>query len=117
MIENWNGNLNKKNKIGALFMDLSNAFDTLDHSLIIVKLEAYGFDCLSLTFIKIHLTNRKQICKVGNRFSIWRAITARVSQGLILGPLIFNIFTNELFQLAQNPYIDNKSQFSCEKSI
>ena len=42
MIENWKSNLNKENKIGAIFMDLAKAFGTLDHSLLIAKLEAYG---------------------------------------------------------------------------
>ena len=68
--ENWKSNLNKGNKIGAMFMDLSKAFDILDHSLLIAKLEAYGFDSLSLKFMKNYLTNRNQRCKVGNCFSI-----------------------------------------------
>ena len=59
MIESWKSNLNKGNKIGAIFMDLSKAFDTLDHSLLIAKLEAYGFDSLSLELMKSYLTNRK----------------------------------------------------------
>ena len=48
MIENWKSNLNKGNKIGAIFMHLSIAFDALDQSLLIAKLEAYGFDSLYL---------------------------------------------------------------------
>ena len=51
MIENWENNLNKRNKI-AIFMDLAKAFDTQDHSELIAKLEAYGFDSLSLEFMK-----------------------------------------------------------------
>ena len=72
MIENWKSSVNKRNKVGAIFMDLSHAFDTLDHSLLIAKLEAYGFDSLSLEFLKNYLINRKQRCKVGNHFSIWK---------------------------------------------
>ena len=70
MFGNWTSNLNKRNKIGAVFMDLSKAFDTLNHSVLIAKLEEYGFDILSLEFMKNYLTNRKQRCKVGNWFSI-----------------------------------------------
>ena len=53
MIENWKSNLNKGNKNGATFMDLSKAFDTLDHSLLIAKIEACGFDSLSLELMKL----------------------------------------------------------------
>ena len=61
IIENWKSNLNKGNKIGAIFMDLSKAFDTLDHSLLIAKLEAYGFDSLSLEFMKNYLTENRDV--------------------------------------------------------
>ena len=56
MIENWKSNLNKRNKIRAIFMDLSKDFNTLDHSILIAKLEAYGFDSLSFEFMKNYLT-------------------------------------------------------------
>ena len=52
MIENWKRNLNKGNEIGIVFMDLCKAFDTLDHTLLLAKLEAYGFASLSLEYMK-----------------------------------------------------------------
>ena len=55
MIEKWKTILNKKLKVGALFMDLSKAFDTLDHSLLLVKLSVYGFDNNSLSFVRSYL--------------------------------------------------------------
>ena len=78
MIENRKTNVNKANKTGAIFMDLSKAVDTLDYSLLIAKLEEYGFDSLTLEFMKNYLTNRTQRCRVGNCFSIWRKITSGV---------------------------------------
>ena len=78
VIENWKSNLNKGKRIGAIFMDLPKGFDTLHHSILIDKLEAYSYNSSSLEFIANYLTNRKQRCKVGNCFSIWRKITSGV---------------------------------------
>ena len=59
MIEKWKTILDKKLNFGALFMDLSKAFDdTLDRSLLLAKLSAYGFDNNSLSFVRSYLTNR-----------------------------------------------------------
>ena len=60
MIEKRKTILNKKIKVGALFMDLSKAFDTLNHSLLLAKLSAYAFDNSSLSFVRSYLTNRIQ---------------------------------------------------------
>ena len=119
MIENWKSNLNEGNKIGTIFLDLCKAFDTLDHLLLIAKLEAYGFNSLSLEFMKNYLINRKQRCKVGSCFSIWRKNTSGVPQGFILGSLFINIFTNDKF--AKNStlcnYADENTQFSSERTF
>ena len=102
-------------------MGLSKSFDILDHSPLIAKLETYGFDSLSLEFMKNYLTNGKQRCKVRNCFSIWRIITSGVPQGSILGLLLFNIFVNDIFLFAKKStlcnYADDNTQFSCEKTI
>ena len=52
MIEKWKTTLNKNLKVGALFMDFYKAFDTLDHSVLLAKLSAYGFDNNSLSFVQ-----------------------------------------------------------------
>ena len=67
-------------------MDLSKAFGTLDHSLLIAKLETYGFDSLFLEFMKNYLKNRKKRCKTGNYFSIWRKLDQASSKVPYLDP-------------------------------
>ena len=67
--------LNKKLKMAAFFMDLSKALDNLDHSLLLAKLSAYGFENNSLSFVQSYLTNRFQRCKFENEFINWREYT------------------------------------------
>ena len=69
MIESWKVRLNNGSKVGVIIMDLSKAFDSLNHNLLITKLKAYGLDSNSVTFIKDYLTNRLQPCKINNSFS------------------------------------------------
>ena len=78
MIEKWKNILNKNLKVSALFMDLSQAFDTLGHSLLLAKLSPYGFDNNSLSFVQSYLTNRIQRCKIEDHFSKWYEITLGV---------------------------------------
>ena len=103
MLEKWKEALDKGNFADAILMDLSKAFDTLNHDLLIAKLEAYGLSINSLRYIRSYLNQRLQRKGVNNSFSLWKDIIAGVPQGSILGTLPFKIYilTTYFFSLIQ----------------
>ena len=81
--------------VGTLLMDLSKAYDCVNHDLIIAKLEAYGVGENSLRLIQNYLSQRQQRVKVDSSFSEWLEIILGILQGSILGPILFNVFIND----------------------
>ena len=121
LLENWRKHLDKQEIVGAIACDLSKAFDTIPHDLIIAKLEAYGFEYNALKLISSYLRDRMQRCKIGSEFSNWIKILVGFPQGSVLGPLLFNIFINDFLLFATDSLIcnfaDDETIYCCGKTL
>ena len=106
MLEIWKKVLDER-YICAILIDLSKAFGTLNHDLLIAKLGGYGFETKALRYMKSYLTIRKQRVRVNKTFREWERTTTGVLQGSILGPLLFNNFFNNLFLFISNSFLGN----------
>ena len=84
---------------GVCFLDMSAAFDIVDHSLLLKKLEMYAFDSNMVEWISSYLSGRTQSVCIDGCLSRLRPVEHGVPQGSILGPLLYTIFTNELPQV------------------
>ena len=120
LVNKWKLSLDRSDKCGILFTDLSKAFDCLSHDLLIAKLDSYGFDYSSLKLILNYLSNRFQRVRVNSDFSTWTKILTGVPQGSILGPDLYNFNSNDLFlflALDVCNFADDNSPFTTAPNI
>ena len=101
LVENWKRALDKNLQIGTILMDLSTAFDC------IAKLYAYGLSEETTTFFYSYSKRRGQRVRIDDILRSLQVLISGVPQGSILGPILFNIFLNELLEILKNSDIYN----------
>ena len=119
-IDDWKTALDLGDVVATVMIDLSQAFDTINHNLLIEKLEAYGIRRVKLSWFSNYLSERRQRMLLDGEHSDWTGLTKGVPQGSILGPMLFLLFVNDLSDVVQhctvNLYTDDTTIYSTDEN-
>jgi hypothetical protein len=105
----------------GVFIDLSKAFDTVDHEILLKKIESYGINERMLKLLKNYLLQRNQYIYYDNTSMDLLQVICGVPQGSILGPLLFLIYVNDLYKVSSTlkevMFADDTNLFISNKNI
>lgn len=106
---------------GGVFIDLTKAFDSINHHILFNKLEAFGITGPTLLLLRSYLCNRTQKVVISNAYSSTKLTNIGVPQGSILGPLLFLLYINDLPKSLSSSscilYADDTTIFNSDSSI
>ena len=121
IIENIQTDLDNGDFGAGVVIDLEKAFNTVDHDILLKKLEYYGVRGLSKDWFRFYLKNRKQFVSISNSTSTTKEIITGVPQGSVLGPLLFLLYINDLHRSVKHSktyhFADDTNIMQSNKSL
>ena len=121
MMDKITAAMDRGDLVVGIFLDFSKAFDTVNHEILIDKLYHYGIRGTALDWFKSYLCNHRQFITYNSVSSNTKVISCGVPQGSILGPLLFFIYRNDLFNMSKESapisFADDTNLFFCGKQL